>query len=260
MMECKDGVFDWSRTFSSPLEMNKLALVNFAHSQPKISAANDLSLDQSTPDGIIHHSIKGKQQAKLLGVILNSKLNWAAQQEKVREKATKFTTAFKRYTKAAKLYKAVVVPRICCASNVWYKPPHKKEGKAKSRGSVRFTGQLESIQRQAAISITGAMLTTAGDAAIVHANIKPIALQLKETGLKNYARLASRPAYSTTPSAQRLPKLPNNWYKDTKRPYTHWQPQAASNPQRSRQSILSGRPQAPKARTHSESPLARKKL
>ena len=37
------------------------------------------------------------------------------------------------------------------------------------------------------------MRTTAGDVATVHANIKPIALQLKETGLKTYARYASRP-------------------------------------------------------------------
>ena len=161
-----------------------------------------LSLTEPTQQGHKIHEIDDKPQAKLLGVILDSKLTWAAQHEKVRGTATKFTAAFKRYTKAAsgirpaealKLYNAVAVPRICYASDVWYKPPHKTAKGARQQGAVRLTKQLESIQRQAAIAITGALRTTAGDVATVHANIKPIALQLKETGLKTYARYASRP-------------------------------------------------------------------
>src|SRR5260221_5070281 len=34
-MERSNGVFEWSSTFNSPLEMNKLALVNFAQSATK---------------------------------------------------------------------------------------------------------------------------------------------------------------------------------------------------------------------------------
>jgi len=37
------------------------------------------------------------------------------------------------------------------------------------------------------------MKTTAGDAAIVHANVKPIAIHLKEVVLKSYARFTTRP-------------------------------------------------------------------
>ena len=59
---------------------------------------------------------------------------------------------------------------------------------------VKLTKQLEAIQRQAALSIIGAMRTTAGDEAIVHANIKPIVIQLKETVLKSYARFTTRPS------------------------------------------------------------------
>jgi hypothetical protein len=203
MMERENGVFNWSRTYSSPLEMNKLALVNFSHSQAKVSEAKNLILFQTTPKGIVRHELKGKPQAKLLGIILDSKLNWSAQHEKVRENAIKFTAAFKRYTKVAlgirpaealKLYNAVAVPRICYASDVWYKPPHRGDTDARSRGTVKLTRQLEAIQRQAAISIIGAMRTTAGDEATVHANIKPIAIQLRETALKTYARFMTRPA------------------------------------------------------------------
>jgi len=202
MMERRNGVFNWSRTFSSPLEMNKLALVNFSHSQAKLGEAGKLTLYQTTSEGVRRHEIVAKPQAKLLGVLLDSKLSWTAQQEKVRGTATKFTAAFRRYTKAAsgirpmealRLYNAVAVPRICYAADIWYKPPNKQDLGARRKGSVRLTRQLESIQRQAAIAITGAMGTTAGDIAIVHANIKPIAIQLGETILKSYARYTTRP-------------------------------------------------------------------
>ena len=203
MMERRNGVFDWSRSHSSPLEMNKLALVNFSHSLTRQARASELILLQQTQDGPVPHPVKASTQAKLLGVILDTRLNWKAQQEKVREKAVKFTTAFRRFTRpssgirpteAAKLYNAVIVPRICYASDVWYTPPSKGTRGGRRQGSIHFTNRIESIQRQAAIAITGAMRTVAGDAAIVHANIKPIALQLRENGLKSYARILTRPA------------------------------------------------------------------
>jgi hypothetical protein len=182
--------------------MNKLALVNFSQSQAKVREANDLLLTQSTSTGITKHQLKAKPHAKLLGVILDSKLNWTIQHERVREKATKFTAAFKRYTRSAlgirpsealQLYNAVAVPRICYAADIWYKPPIRKKPQGRQQGSVRLTRQLESIQRQAAISIIGTMRTTAGDTSIVHANMRPIAQQLKRISLKAYARLTTRP-------------------------------------------------------------------
>jgi len=99
---------------------------------------------------------------------------------------------------ALKLYNAVAVPRICYTSDIWYKPPHKRAKGARQQGAVRLTKQLELIQRQVAIAITGMLRTTAGDVATVHMNIKPIALQLKETGLKTYTRYASRPTCHRT--------------------------------------------------------------
>src|SRR5260221_11358094 len=82
---------------------------------------------------------------------------------------------------------------MCYASDVWYRPPHKNSTEVRKEGTVKLMKQLESIQQQAAISIIRAMRTTAGDEAIVHANVKPIALQLKEFGLKSYARFTTRP-------------------------------------------------------------------
>ena len=71
-----------------------------------------------------------------------------------------------------------------------------------------ITKRLEAIQRNAAISITGALRTAPGDATIVHANLTPIGILLRETSLKGYARLSTRPhVHPLTPLIARTYKL-----------------------------------------------------
>jgi hypothetical protein len=101
MMERRDGIFNWSCTYNSPLEMNKLTLVDFTHSHEKAKKAKTLMLTQSTGAGIRTHCIKPSTNTKLLGVIFDEKLSWSMQHEKVHEKAIKWTAAFKHFTKAA---------------------------------------------------------------------------------------------------------------------------------------------------------------
>jgi hypothetical protein len=128
--------------------------------------------------------------AKLLGVILNSKLNWTAQHKKVHEKAIKWTAAFKCFTKPTlgicmkdvqKLYKAVAIPRICYAADLWFHPSHSTKADPLHSGPIQITKHLEAVQRQAVISITGTMRTAPGDTTIIHANLTPIGLQLDRT-------------------------------------------------------------------------------
>jgi hypothetical protein len=61
------------------------------------------------------------------------------------------------------------------------------------RRKKKKDNQTTWIQRQATISITGAMRTSPGDATIVHANLTPIAIHLKETGTKAILWLALWP-------------------------------------------------------------------
>ena len=95
MMERKNRVFEWSRTFNSPLEMSKLALVNFTLSPEKVAKATPLILTHPDTNGPTTHRLMAKPYAKLLGILLDSKLTWKAQHEKVREKAIKWTATFK---------------------------------------------------------------------------------------------------------------------------------------------------------------------
>ncbi len=101
MMECRNGIFEWSRMFNSPLEMNKLALVNFTLFHEKANKPNTLVLTQPATNGQLTHQIQASLHAKLLGILLDLKLTWRAQHEKVQEKVIKWTTAFKCFTKAA---------------------------------------------------------------------------------------------------------------------------------------------------------------
>jgi hypothetical protein len=74
--------------------MNKLALIDFTHSHDKIENSRPLTLSQRQGDNHITHRINPSANAKLLGVIFDTRLNWTAQHEKVCEKALKWTTAF----------------------------------------------------------------------------------------------------------------------------------------------------------------------
>ena len=203
MMERANGVFNWSKSYNSPLEMNKLALINFTMSSEK---ANNKTLILNYMHGNVQDTfwIRPSPHVKLLGVILDSQLTWATHHEKVCKKAVKWTSAFKCFTKAAsgirmnkarKLYNTVAVPKITYTADIWFCPKKaiNSDKNPLGFGPLLLTKWLDSIQRQVAISITGALCTAPGDALIVHANLMPMGVLLKEACLKAYTWLLTHP-------------------------------------------------------------------
>ena len=83
MMEQANRVFDWSKSFNSPLEMNKLMLVNFTMSSVKADNDKTLMLNYSHSNEQNTAQVCPSPNAKLLGVILDSRLTWAAHHKKV---------------------------------------------------------------------------------------------------------------------------------------------------------------------------------
>lgn len=77
MMEHRNRVFDWSQSYNSPLEMNKLALVDFTHLFKKASNTKDLTLMQTIGLDTFTHQVRPSPNTKLLGVVFNKKLNWS---------------------------------------------------------------------------------------------------------------------------------------------------------------------------------------
>ena len=76
------------------------------------------------------------------------------------------------------LYYAVAIPKMTYAVDIWYTPPHRKEGTKKDSGSVGITNKLVSLQQMAALAITGALCFTATDVLDLHAGTWPVRLLL----------------------------------------------------------------------------------
>ncbi len=72
-------------------------------------------------------------------------------------------------------YIFIAIPRILYAADVFLNPQRRMKKKRKDgKSSIRTVNCLASIQRKAAILITGAMHTTAADVLDIHANLLPM--------------------------------------------------------------------------------------
>ena len=77
------------------------------------------------------------------------------------------------------LYISVAVPKMTYMLDVWFVPPHKKEGKRNNSGSVRVLKSMGKIQRIAMLAITGGLWTSPNDLLDAHTGILPANLMLE---------------------------------------------------------------------------------
>ena len=92
-----------------------------------------------------------------------------------------------------RLYRAVAIPKITYAADIWFTPLTRKEGQKRLTGSVGVARKLSSLQHLATIAITGAMKTTATEVLEVHADIQPVDILLNDICHRATLRLASLP-------------------------------------------------------------------
>lgn len=168
MMEREEGGMEWSRTHNSKFKMSKLVVIHFGRKteEGEDRIRRPLAKPPLAVNGL---RIPTVSHTKYLGVILDNKLSWSLQKERVVEKATKWVLQYRRLTRQsmgvrpkymAQLYQATVPPRITYALEVWYQPPTKPIGYKRNIGSVGVLKQLTKIQRQAALAITGQLRST----------------------------------------------------------------------------------------------------
>ena len=69
------------------------------------------------------------------------------------------------------------------ALDVWYIPPHKKEGKQNNSGLVRALKSMGKIQRIAMQAITGGLWTSPNDLLDAHAGVLPVNLMLERMSM-----------------------------------------------------------------------------
>ena len=192
MMVHRNGGYDWSVAHNSKFEASKSVLIDFSRNK-------NLDRPHMTLRGT---AITPQTSHKFLGVMLDQELRWREQADYALSKAAKWTLAFRRLARPTsgvnlrlmrQMYSAVAIPKVVYAADVWYTPTRKKEGASRLSGSVGITNKLASIQRMAAIAITGAMRTTATDILDLHAGLTPIPLMLHRICHRATLRLASLP-------------------------------------------------------------------
>ncbi|KAF5325928.1 hypothetical protein D9611_000196 [Ephemerocybe angulata] len=116
-------------------------------------------------------------------MVLDPELRWKAQVTKAVVKATTWVMMYRRLTKQhsgltmdlmRQLYKAVGIPKMTYAADIWYIPLEKAPGGKKRVRSADALKWMARVQRIAAIAITGALGLTAGDMLDAHAGIEPM--------------------------------------------------------------------------------------
>jgi ribonuclease HI len=199
MMERRNGAMEWSKSHSSPFETTKLAVMHFSPTAAKHANVGPLKITDENGD---EFEVERAENYKYLGVIINDRLSWKPHTGLVQSRAIKWTNLFCRlmrtsrglaYPSARRIYNAVAAARINYACDVWYSPIYKPGESKRRKGSVGIAKKLTSIQRKAAIAISGALRSTAADAAEIHAGLPPVEHRLSRLCALAATRAATLP-------------------------------------------------------------------
>jgi len=200
-MERREGGFDWALDHNSKFEISKTTVM---HCQPKARKSTD------RPNPILRlrgNIVKEVESYKYLGVHVDSQLQWRIQENEAISKATSYILMFRRLTRTSLgvqprlmrlLYISVAIPKMTYALDVWYVPPHKKEGMRNNSGSVRALKSMGKIQRIATRAITGGLWTSPNNLLDAHAGVLPANLMLKHICHAATVRAATLPASHPT--------------------------------------------------------------
>ena len=181
-MERRDGGFDWALDHNSNFEISKVAVM---HCQLKARKPTDRPNPTLKLRGRV---IKEVASYKYLGVHIDGQLRWKIQENEAMAKATSYILMFHRLNRTnlgirprlmRLLYILVAIPKMAYALDVWYIPPHKKEGKWNNSGSVRALRSMGKIQRIATQAIMGGLWTSPNDLLDAHAGVLPANLTLE---------------------------------------------------------------------------------
>jgi ribonuclease HI len=192
MMERNGGGYQWSRQHNSRFETSKFALMDFTRSKTK-------ERGPITLDGVV---IQPSHHTRFLGIIIDEELTWKEHAAYAIAKGTEYVLQIRRLSKTSmgiptklmrQLYQSVAIPKFTYGANIWFKPLLKDDTTTIQRGSKGVADRLTSIQRIAALSITGAMRTSPTDSLEAHANLLPIPILMQKICHCATVRLASLP-------------------------------------------------------------------
>ncbi|XWX00663.1 hypothetical protein V2A60_008684 [Cordyceps javanica] len=147
---------DWERRSGATFNAKKTAIMHFTRNARKANV---------TPIVIKEQSIQPKEQAKILGVIMDTRLKFRQHVQEVAPKGMEAAMELKRLrglsaTTARQLFAATVTPIVDYASNVWM---HAYKDK--------LVGPINRVRRAGAQALVGIFMTVATSVAEAEAHI-----------------------------------------------------------------------------------------
>lgn len=91
------------------------------------------------------------------------------------------------------LYLSVAMPKMLYAVDLWFRPLFTGIDDKQQSGSIGVARRLGRVQRVAALSITGAMRSTATDTLKVHAKLLPMEHRMQNLCYQAAVHLAAHP-------------------------------------------------------------------
>lgn len=173
-----DRALDWERRSGATFEHDKTAIVHFTRTASRSS---------NTPFMINGKPIQPKDSAKILGVVMDSRLRFKEHMANAATKGLIAAIALRRLRMispqiARQLFRATVAPVADYASSVWM---HACGAKA--------TQYLNRIQKQGAIAIIGTFRTVATSVAEAEASIQPFHIRHREKATKLWIDIHTLP-------------------------------------------------------------------
>ena len=187
-MEHRGSCIEWSTSHHVSFEMDKNALVQATQRREK----SNLDPRKTVPAKCVPITVAGRttqpsKSHKLLGIIINEELCFKEQLTSAVAKGTKYTLACCRLAKPALgiknhftclLFNSVIIPKMLYGVDIWGAKMVMEMGKRAGRKGQGHL--LERVLRMHALTMTGAMRTTATDVTVAHANLMPIPYTLQD--------------------------------------------------------------------------------
>jgi ribonuclease HI len=214
MINRPQGINEWARDHNCTFGIKKYQLCDLSWRRVPEPFRPRKRMPENRPDMMLNgHRIKSQPVVKLLGIHIDRELRWKEQAAAALGKGQDWLVQFGRLAKVTKgtsaknirqLYTSIALPRILYGADFFLSPTQRRPGATLKKDNRAIITKLKSVQRRAAIMITGATATTPGDLLDAHADLIPMALLID----KHLHRSAVR--FSTLPASHPLYKAIKN--------------------------------------------------
>ena len=211
------GINEWADNHNCNFGPKKYQLCQLSRRRTREVFRPRRTTPEHRPDLTLNgHRIRAAPVVKLLGIYIDQELRWKEQSAAALRKGQDWLLQFGRLAKVSKgismkltrrLYISMAIPRIFYGANVFLTPTQHKPGATLKKDNRAIITRLTSIQRRAAIMITGAMSSTPGDLLDAHADLIPIPIlvdkMLQQAALRFATLPTTHPLYEAIKNASK---------------------------------------------------------